>query len=315
MPALTALIPLDGTKLSESAFSLLPLVRSLGVDKVVLVSVWESLWQAEDLAHGDKELKELEEKGRAYLHAYLSEQEAKVKALDFETETMVRVGRAADELVNAAGAADLVILATHGRNGITRWRLGSVADKVVRHAGCPTLVIGPNVHIDLASYKVQRILVPLDGSDLAEQALPVATWIAQTTGAELDLVRVVSLVIPGDGVYNGMGYSADILSNIEDAARSYLAGVAERLKAKVPVRTELLLGAAADQLLAHITETPAELVVLASHGRAGVIRATLGSVADRMLHGPAPALILRPEQAESRFVEAARSAAEASRST
>jgi nucleotide-binding universal stress UspA family protein len=147
-------------------------------------------------------------------------------------------------------------------------------------------------------------------SQIAANGL-VSTWLARTTGAELDLVRVVSLVIPGGGIYDGMGYSPDLLTDIEDAARSYLAGVAERLKGKVTVRTELLLGAAADQLLAHMTDTPAELVVLASHGRSGVIRTALGSVADRMLHGPAPALILRPEQAQSRFVEAARSAVEA----
>jgi len=58
-------------------------------------------------------------------------------------------------------------------------------------------------------------------------------------------------------------------------------------------------------------DTPAELVVLSSHGRSGVIRTALGSVADRMLHGPAPVLVLRPEQAKSRLVEAAVSAAEA----
>ena len=74
----------------------------------------------------------------------------------------------------------------------------------------------------------------------------------------------------------------------------------------------MLLGAAGDQLLAHMKDSPAQLVVLASHGRSGVIRTALGSVADRMLHGPAPVLVLRPEQTKSRIVEAAMSADEAS---
>lgn len=311
MSALSALIPLDGTRLSESAFSLLPLIRDLGFEHVELVGVWETLWQGDGLGRRDRELQELEEKGRAYLQAYLSDQAERVKTLGFDVKATVRVGRAADQLVDAAKAADLVLIATHGRDGIARWRLGSVADQVVRHAGCPTLVIGPNVHIDLAPYTVRRILVPLDGSPLAEEALPVATWIARTTGAELDLVRVVSPVLPTAGIYDGMGYSPDLLTSIQDAARSYLADVAGGLKDKVAVRTELLLGAPPHQLLAHMKDTPAELVVLASHGRSGVIRTALGSVADRMLHGPAPVLVLRPEQAKSRLVEAAVSAAEA----
>jgi nucleotide-binding universal stress UspA family protein len=309
---MTALVPLDGTKLSESAFAMLPLIRKLGFDKVILVGVWESLWQGENLGRANAELKELAEKGRAYLHAYLEEQAGKVRDVGLGVEVDVRVGRAADQLLDVSTAADLIIIATHGRDGIARWRLGSVADQVVRHANCPTLVIGPNVEIDLTTYAVQHILVPLDGSALAEEALPVATWLAQTTGAELDLVRVVSLVIPGNGIYDGMGYSVDLLTDIEDAARAYLTGVAEKLKDKVTVRTEMLLGAAGDQLLAHMKDSPAQLVVLASHGRSGVIRTALGSVADRMLHGPAPVLVLRPEQTKSRIMEAALGADQAS---
>jgi nucleotide-binding universal stress UspA family protein len=294
---------------------MLPLSQTLGVKKIVLVGVWESLWQEQSLGRRDDELRELAEKGRSYLHSYLTDQAERVKGLGFEVELDVRVGRAADEVLESAnkGGADLIIIATHGRDGMARWRLGSVADKIVRHAECPTLVVGPNVNTELAPYSLSRILVPLDGSALAEEALPVAIWIAQANGAELDLVRVVSLVIPGDGIYGGMGYSYDLLTDIEDAARAYLAGVAKKLEGKVSARTQLLLGYAPDQLLAHIEHTPAQLVVLASHGRSGVVRTALGSVADRLLHGPAPVLVLRPEQVKSRLVEAALSAEHATK--
>ena len=305
MPTLTALIPLDGTRLSESAFSMLPLSQKLGVNKVVLVATWESLWQEQSLGRRDSELQEVAEKGRSYLHSYLAAQAERVRPFGFQVEVDVRVGRAAEEVLSAASntGADLIIIATHGRDGIARWRLGSVADKIVRHADCPTIVVGPNVNKELEPYSLRRILVPLDGTPLAEEALPVATWIAQANGAEFDLVRVVSL--PGAGIYDGMGYSVDLLTDIEDAARAYLAEVAARLEKRVAVRTELLLGDAGDQLLAHMKETPSELVVVASHGRAGLVRTALGSVADRMLHGPAPVLILRPEQVNGRFVQAA----------
>jgi hypothetical protein len=93
-------------------------------------------------------------------------------------------------------AVDLILMATHRRDGIGRWRLGSFADEVVREARCPTLLIGPNVKASLSPYYVQRILVPVDGSPLAEGALPVAARIAKRTGASLDIVQVALFVAP-----------------------------------------------------------------------------------------------------------------------
>jgi hypothetical protein len=78
---------------------------------------------------------------------------------------VVRTGRAAEETLRLAAedSVDLILIATHGRDGMTRWRLGSVADKIVRQATCPTLVVGPNVVLELAPHYLRRILVPLTG--------------------------------------------------------------------------------------------------------------------------------------------------------
>jgi nucleotide-binding universal stress UspA family protein len=283
------------------------MAQKLGIQKVLLVAAWESYWQEEALGRQEVELREIAEKGRSFLHSYLSDRADQVRPLGLDVESEVRIGPVAEEVLAAASkhTADLIIIATHGRDGLARLRLGSVADKVVRHAECPTLVIGPNVQAGLAPYALRRILVPLDGSTLAEEALPVATWIAKANGAEVDIVRSVSLVVPGDGVYDGMDYSLDLLTAIENGARDYLAGVVERLRGDVPIRAELLRGAPGIQILEYLKSAPSELVVIASHGRAGIIRTALGSVADRMLHGPAPVLILRPEQADGRLVQAA----------
>jgi nucleotide-binding universal stress UspA family protein len=199
----------------------------------------------------------------------------------------------------------MIVIATHGRDGLARFRLGSVADKVVRHAECPTLVIGPNVKIELAPYRVQRILAPLDGTELAEKAVPIASWVARAVDAELNLVRVVSVLMPE---YE-LGYSIDVLGEIEQAAREYLAKMVQKLGPSVRTRADVLVGAPDVQLLEHMKQTPADLVILASHGRAGILRTALGSVADRMLHGPAPVLVLRPEQVSSRLLDVALGAA------
>ena len=308
MAGLTALIPLDGTELSESAFALLPLAKEMGVSRVELVSVWESAWEEKDHPEGRKEGEwhEVAEKGRNFLDAYLNERAEQVKGLGFEAEIVVRLGKPADEVLAYAESADmdLIIIATHGRSGIARWRLGSVADVIVRHAPCPTIVIGPNVEVDLAPYNLNRILVPLDGSALAETALPLAAWIARLSDAEVDLVRSISLApVAYDDTMGGV-YPIDLLTAMEDAARIYLDRMAGVVGGKV--RTSLLIGGAGDQILEYLKESPADLIIMAAHGRAGVKRLVLGSVTDRVLHGPAPVLVLRPDaEAKSRLTEAA----------
>jgi nucleotide-binding universal stress UspA family protein len=305
MAGLKALIPLDGTKLSESAYDLLPLLKTLGVQDVRLISVWESAWEENDAGGKQQEFGEATEKGRAYLEAYLEQQAEKVSGAGFKVEQEVHVGRASDEILEACKDIDLVLIATHGRTGVARWWLGSVADIVIREAGCPVLVIGPNVSGALTP-QVKRILLPLDGSAEAEEALPVATWIAGLTGAELDVVRCLSLTPvaydPGMGVY-----SADLIDSMEDAVRSYLADVNQRLAGK-KATTSMLIGSPGEMLYQHLEERSAELVVMTSHGRSGVRRAALGSVTDRLLHGPAPVLVIRAGDSSGSLVSTAQSA-------
>ena len=307
MPGLKALVPLDGSTLAESAFDLLPFIKTLGFDTVRLVCVWESHWDEREVKESGREghVNEAAAKGRNYLGAYLDQQAERVKGMGFAVETSVRIGKAAEQTLEdaTAGNADLILIATHGRDGLARVRLGSVADVIIRHASCPTLVIGPNVDVHMAPYSVRRILVPLDGSALAEEALPIAVWVAKADKAEIDLVRVISLtaVTSTDPMMDV--YPVDLLTAMEEGAKTYLNRIGGQIAAKVPVQTAMLEGNAGDQLLEYLKERPAGLVVVASRGRSGILRATLGSVADRMLHGPAPVLVLRPdEEIRSRLV-------------
>jgi nucleotide-binding universal stress UspA family protein len=305
--ALIALIPLDGTQLSESAFGLLPLVKEMGIDRIRLVSVWESSWEESESGREQQELDEVTEKGRAFLQSYLEKQAEVVKERGFEVETVVRIGRPADEVLASTDDVDMILIATHGRSGIARWWLGSVADQIIKESACPTLVIGPNVDVDLDAYKLERILVPLDGSETAEQVLPLAAWIADHTGAELDVVRCMSLTSvaydPGMGMYSG-----ELVTAIEDSVKAYLQQVAEKLKGRAATTT-MIMGGAGEMLLEHQKEKPSQLVVATTTGRTGVKRAVLGSVSNRLLHGLAPVLLFRPSDEEpGEIVQAARSA-------
>jgi nucleotide-binding universal stress UspA family protein len=309
MPGLTALVPLDGTKLSESAFALLPLIKTLGFTKLRLVSVWDNVWSDREalVNRPEGEREELAEKGRAYLDGYVAQHVAEARRAGFEAETIVRAGRAAEEVLLVSQDVDLILIATHGRSGIARWRLGSVADKIVREAPCPTLVIGPNVSVELESYALKRIVVPLDGTELGELALPLAVWIAGLTGAEIDLLRCVSITSVAYDPTLGV-YPVDLLTAMEDAAKTYLQEVANRVGNKSKVSMHMKVGSAGEEIIEHLTQTKADLVAMASHGRGGLVRAALGSVTDQVLHGPAPVFVVRPDEvAVSRLLVDARS--------
>lgn len=305
--ALVALIPLDGTQLSESAYALLPMVKQLGIERLRLVSVWESAWEESESGHPSEELAEVTEKGRSYLDAYLAQQAEQLQAQGFETETVVRIGRPADELLASTQDVDLILIATHGRTGIARWWLGSVADQVIKESACPCLVIGPNVEVALEPYSVDRVMLPLDGSEAAEQALPLAAFIAEKTDAMLEAVRSMSLSAVSYSPGMNM-YSAELVTSMEDSVKAYLEGVSNKLNGR-KAETTMLTGSPSQTLLEHLQEKPADLVVATTHGRTGISRAALGSTSDRLLHGPAPVLIFRPsDEAPGDIVDAARAA-------
>lgn len=142
-----------------------------------------------------------------------------------------------------------------------------------------------------------RIVVPLDGSDIAEQALPPAEELARATGATMHLVRVVEFPSTSYAyVYGAMIESEAIAMQLEDQIRlaeGYLAEVARPLAEQgIVVTTEVRHGVACQELVA--TMTPGDLFVIASHGRSGVARWFLGSVAEEITrHATVPVLLVR----------------------
>src|ERR671936_2301592 len=146
----------------------------------------------------------------------------------------------------------------------------------------------------------QQIMVPLDGSELAERALPCGERLGVATGATLHLVHVVELVPPPTGPF-ALAYSpgsihGDLVAQETHQATAYLDKMRERVAAGgVHVRTEQMVGLAAATLLDYERDAGIDLVMMCSHGRTGLARFALGSVAERLLHhGTAPVLLVRP---------------------
>jgi nucleotide-binding universal stress UspA family protein len=142
----------------------------------------------------------------------------------------------------------------------------------------------------------RTILVPLDGSRLAEEALGSATATARRTGATLHLAMVHHPVMPSADSAAMTSAFTELDRLAHEGEKRYLAHVAERIRAEsdLVVQTALLEGAVADRLAAHATSLAADLVVMTTHGRGAVSRMWLGSVADELLrHLTMPLLLLR----------------------
>jgi nucleotide-binding universal stress UspA family protein len=136
---------------------------------------------------------------------------------------------------------------------------------------------------------MKRILVPLDGSSLAEAVLPQVQELAKALGAELFLVRAaVAHVFPGA---DPSEEEIDVVRKAEE----YVTEVAGRLRdAGIPIHTAVRYGEAAEEILEHIRDNAVDLVAMSTHGRSGLSRLVLGSVAEQVVrHAPVPVLLMR----------------------
>jgi nucleotide-binding universal stress UspA family protein len=215
----------------------------------------------------------------------------------------VALGDPASQILQIAAQrdADLVVMTTAGRGALGRLVFGSVADRVVRTSPVPVLLVRPAVTA-LAPEEVAltRLLVPLDGSELAEAALPVARELAQRLRIPMHLVLAtnsahVLATLGGRGPFSAAP-PADLYtewrSNLERDATTYLSEVARGLQAEGIAATWEVGSGAPYAEIAHAIQ-PGDLLVMTSHGRGGVMRWLLGSVAEKVVReAPAPVLLV-----------------------
>ncbi|MCB0064351.1 MAG: universal stress protein, partial [Caldilineaceae bacterium] len=184
----TILIPLDGSPLAEE---ILPHLRRLALPAntvLHLVGVLEAWRYA--MGTPDLPMHELVGQMRTDLQNYLAAQKAALAKLGYCVETHYHEGDAALTIIDVANRfnVDLIAMTTHGRSGVRRWALGSVAERVLHEAQQPLLLVR---HETLSRDAFKHLLVPLDGSILSEAALAHASIIAQATGATILLLHVV----------------------------------------------------------------------------------------------------------------------------
>lgn len=185
-------------------------------------------------------------------------------------------------------AFDLIVIGTHGRTGLRRVLLGSVAEKVIRHAPCSVLAVRP----DSEPKPFSHALCPTDFSDSANHAVDIAAELLPL-GGSLTLLHVIDIPVAMSGEMPVMGLEYEL----DREATTALAKCAGRVtrKERVKVTIQCRLGYPGAQTLAKLEQDPTiDLVVMGSHGRTGIPRALLGSVAEKVVrHASCPVLVAR----------------------
>jgi nucleotide-binding universal stress UspA family protein len=294
MEATTVLVPLDGSDHAEAAIAYAEaLARATGAS-LRLIGVVER--ESPALESRPDDVRTYVETIRYdSLAQQLNVTASGLNARGFSAQALVVIGDPADEILAAADAADvaLVVMATHGRGGLQRMIVGSVADKVMRMGTRPVLLVRPQEKPATDPIALRQVMVPLDGSPLAERALPLAADISRATGATLLLVRVEPFVSAGTASYEAVPDITQFDDEVVTAAEAYLHRVATELPQGVHCETFVLRGFTAASLIEFAEKEGVDLVVMSTHGRGGLRRLAMGSTADRMVRAGTPTLLVR----------------------
>jgi nucleotide-binding universal stress UspA family protein len=293
------LVPLDGSSLAERALPCARmLARGLGAELALFRAIalppdFEEILSVVDL-EPERPLAQL----AADADDYLCRVGSRLEEDGLCVQKVVQLGRAAEAIVDYAEKVgiQLTVMATHGHSGVSRWRHGSVAERVLQSASVPVLIVcsteseGMTPHRPMACH---RVLVPLDGSSVAEQVLPTVTTVAQALDAELVLLRVPIAQVSGSLMGEWCMPLEGTFDTANHIAESYLERLAERLRADgVRVFTTTRMGAVANVIIEYAEANQIDLIAMCTHGRTGLARWALGSVADRVLRARCLPLLL-----------------------
>jgi len=287
------LIPLDGSKLAESV---LQYTRSLATALKLPVTLLHVNDPNQPIACAPFTASE-------YLNGIVESFGGEVAV-----RSVVETGHTAATIVEVAATEPemLIAMATHGYSGPKRWLLGSVAEKVLRAAANHVLLVRPANDEPRPEAKLTTVLVPLDGSKLAETVLPTVSELALRMTLQIVLVRVTRRIYsaPPEGFLPVFGANVPNLRKLwEEAsteANEYLIEKANRLRQQGLTRVESLVlecgvdGAAA-AIIDLVKRTPENFVAMCTHGESGIGNWPVGSVTERVVrHTTGPVLVLRP---------------------
>jgi nucleotide-binding universal stress UspA family protein len=305
----TILVPLDGSQLAEQALSHVEALAPLLPARVCLLHVvpksahitmvGDTILGFHDVDEPPERYDEREwrvwEIERQRAESYLEPRAARLRAAGLEVTIAVRLGPPPETIVEAAKQwhANFIAMATHGASGLGRWALGSVTDKVVQATSTPVLIVRGAAGAHEAPRAPKRIMVPLDGSPLAKQALPVAAGLAMHVPAELILLRAVERQPRPRALEQPISAYDDTVTRPREQAEHDLEACAANLRREqIAATTVVAAGHAAEAIVDEALRRQVDMIVMATHGYGGLRRWALGSVADKVLHATTTPLVL-----------------------
>jgi len=285
------LIPLDGSKAAEIVIPYVEEIAAKLGSEIILVSVAESKTTDRDHLH------------RSYLEPITKQVQRQLKDWGAREEVKVQgkvlPGKPADEILRFADETNVGLIAMTSRGSSVRgpWLLGNIAAKILRATGKPVLLVrAPASEAALQQKRLtKRILVPLDGSNLGEAAIPCAETLGSALKAELVLFQVVAPPRVWAGGEGGSYVMPPDEEGLKASAMAYLGGVAKPLKEKgLNISNAVDLGSAADQIIDYAKANAIDLIAMSTHGRSGIGRWVFGSVTDKVLHAGDTAILVVP---------------------
>ena len=306
------LVPLDGSKLAERVLPYARLLAKAQHVPIELLRVFDRLPGVLTNSSGGQgaDCSSTAFRNEANEYKYIEQIASSLRGVGVEVTVACREGDPASLIIKEAEqhSNTLIAMSTHGRSGVGRWVFGSVTDKVL-HSNMGYMLIVRATSKERRSHsdvKLGAIIVPLDGSDLAEQSLPVASALSQSLGIRVSLVTATSTIEEDMNTisFQEMGVDAgeripsseDIAKEMDGDARAYLNKRRETLiqQGVTSIETQLLQGSAAGAIVDLVQETSDNLVVMTTHGRSGMGRWVLGSVTDRVVReSGGPVLVIR----------------------
>ncbi len=307
------LVPLDGSTRAQSALPVAArIARSYG-GSLTLLEVVETTTQ-----HGAY-LQPVIEDEKTEATRYLEKVAKSPELAGIETDIKVLVGAVASTIITAVQAshANLIVICSHGYTGFKRWTLGSVAEKIARHAPVPILILREGDTLSTPSpEKPVRALVPLDGSPFSEAAFePVAYLVAglassTSQSGALHLLRVIDLPYTSGRLRGQANLDTQMREKAQEEAQAYLSKLTARLDETglTELNIEVTTSVESDPDVAEAIVQQAEgaragkydLIAMATHGRGGVGHFVMGSVTERVLHTTKlPLLVVRPPKPQA----------------
>ena len=297
------LVPLDGSAIAQG---ILPCVKTLARRFGSTIVLFHAAEAPVELDRQEKYAKETIDRIRSLALQYLAGVAKTLRRQRFKVETEMGLGGVARSITDFAEEekVDLIAMSTHSRSGPARWMMGSAPDRVLRHTHRPVLLVRPTGEspVDAKPLPLKRVIVPLDGSRAAQAVLPCVQEMAKTLKLEVVLIQVISAETTVQ--FTPMGpdtwaVPTDVLQQIDVLASGYLAGVGRELEREgISVRWDVLRGAPAHSIVEFARETPGSMVAMTTHGRSGLRRWVLGSVADQVVRASGePVLVIRPDAA------------------